>query len=729
MTARSTILIVDDELTNRKLLEALLRPEGYRTRTASSGIDALVSVMQLPPDLILLDVMMPELDGYSVARTFKSDPATAGIPIIMLSAQRDSDARLKGLDAGAEDFLTKPVDRAELWLRVRNLLRLKEMSDALAQQSANLERQVNERTAELNRLAHYDFLTGLPNRALFMETLENTLALSVAQGFGVGLLFIDIDDFKMVNDTRGHASGDTLLREFGERLRRAVRVRDTVGRLGGDEFGVILLIQDGPAGAGRVAQKVVEAMRVPFKLDGTQVTASASIGIALSPDDADRPDLLLQYADTAMYTAKQAGRNTFRFSTALMNSEVQARVQLEAALRVAVVEEQFVLHFQPKVHLTTGQVSGVEALLRWDRPGHGLVPPADFIPALEATGLIVRVGHWVIDQACRQLSAWSETAYNQLSISVNVSGRQMMEGDLLGDVAAALAEHDVPGHLLELELTESMLMANTERTIQTLRRIKEHGVRISIDDFGTGYSSLAYLRRFQIDILKIDVAFVRDITLSAQDAAIALAIIRMAHDLGLEVIAEGVETAAQLAYLRRHGCDQMQGYFFSRPLALPELEALLSSSPGLAAERQVAYPGDSVLLLGGDSIEMVALRANLVRDGFRVLSAASTTEALGLLAAEEFGVLVCDHQAGGRGDFLRHARQMYPRAHRIVVNGIGDVVALTEAINQDAILGYYTNPWDPVVVHATVVRAFNHHGPGDERPEGSRALTTHSAPV
>ncbi|MFW2514378.1 EAL domain-containing protein [Demequina sp. SO4-13] len=724
MGSRATILIVDDEPMNRKLLETLLRPEGYRTRTAGSGVDALVSVMQLPPDLILLDVMMPGMDGYAVARTLKSDPATAGIPIIMLSALRDPDARLKGLEAGAEDFLTKPVDRAELWLRARNLLRLKEMTDALAKQSADLERQVNERTAELHRLAHFDSLTGLPNRALFKDTLEKTLALSVQQGCGVALLFIDIDDFKTVNDTRGHSTGDTLLLEVGERLRRSVRIRDTVGRLGGDEFGVILLLEDGQGGAARVAQKVTEAMRAPFVLDGTDVTASASIGIALSPDDAGRPELLLQYADTAMYTAKQAGRNTYRFSTAAMNSEVQARVRLETALRAAAMEEQFVLHFQPKVHLMTGRITGFEALLRWDSPERGLVSPAEFIPALESTGLIVRVGRWVIDEACRQLAAWGGTSFDGLSLSVNVSGRQLSEGDLRDDVAESLARHRVPGALLELEMTESMMMVNTEHTIRTLHDIKDRGVRISVDDFGTGYSSLAYLRRFPIDVLKIDVAFVSDITKSAQDAAIALAIIRMAHDLSLDVVAEGVETAAQLEFLRTHGCDLMQGYFFSRPLPLADLETLVTSGPMLKPRKEPASEPNSVLLLGEDSVEMVTLKSKLARDGYRVLSAASTDEGLAVLADNPAQVVVCDQPTGARGGFLHHARQLYPEMQRIVVNGSGDVVTLTDAINRDAIHGYFTSPWDPVVVDHAVFDAFRALATGMEPEESLLTATT-----
>jgi len=694
--APATILIVDDEPANRRLLEALLRPEGYQTLAAANGEAALAMAVARAPDLILLDVMMPGIDGYEVARRLKADPATSPIPIIMVTAQADRQAHLSGLNAGADEFLTKPVERAELWLRVRNLLRLKSFGDFLIDHNAILERQVRARSADLlrfrmamdatadaimlverlsmrfievnatacemlgyaraellqlgpanissstsaelaqaydaiiagktrmafsetviwhrdgsplqvevrchvhgsgadailvgvvrdiserkraeqrlHKLAHYDVLTGLPNRMLFCDTLKRTLEQAAGSDWPVAVMFIDLDHFKNVNDTLGHAIGDDLLGQFGNRLARCVRVRDTVGRLGGDEFALILPMQEGQPGAALVANKIREALRAPFDLQGHEVTVSASIGITMYPEDALDPGTLIKFADTAMYRAKQAGRDTYRFFTAQMNAEVLARLELETALRKAVENGEFLLHYQPKVQLNSGRVVGLEALLRWQRPGHGLVSPQHFIALLEETGLIVRVGAWVIASACRQIALWMAGPIGPMQISVNVSGRQFTDGALDADVLRALGEHGIGADLLELELTESSLMANTERTMGILRNLKRRGVQVSIDDFGTGYSSLAYLRRFPIDKLKIDIAFVRDLTTNPDDAAIALAIIGMAHSLKLEVIAEGVETAPQLAYLQGHSCDQIQGHYFSRPLPVAEMEQLL----------------------------------------------------------------------------------------------------------------------------------------------------------
>ena len=711
-----TILIVDDELLNRKLLVALLHPEGYQTLTAASGEEAVAMVAKQRPDLILLDIMMPGMDGHTVAKTIKADPATSNIPIIMITALNDREARLAGLEAGAEEFLTKPIDRIELWLRVRNLLRLKSFGDFLKNQSLVLEQQVRERTVDLqrfrtamdatadaiflidrarmrfievnatackmfgytreelmqtcpaelggvsvelltakydviiaadgglqlrelclrhkdgselqvelnrralrsgdswiivcvvrditerkeaeqhlHRLAHYDAITGLPNRTLFYDSLKQTLVQATEKNWQVAVLFIDLDHFKNVNDRLGHACGDELLSQFGTRLVQCVRVRDMVGRLGGDEFGVILVLPGGLQGATKVANKIQKVLEAYFRLGSHEVTLTASIGITVYPDDASDTDTLIRYADTAMYRAKQAGRATYRFFTAQMNADLLERIDLEAALRKAVENEEFVLHYQPKVQVETGCVVGLEALLRWQRPGHGLVPPNAFIPVLEETGLIVRVGKWVIATVCRQIAAWMAGTIGPLQVSVNVSGRQFIESDLELQVMQALATNGVPGELLELELWESSLMANTARIIVTLQNLKRHGVKISIDDFGTGYSSLAYLRRFPIDKLKIDIAFIRDITTNPDDAAIALAIIGLAHTLKMEVIAEGVETAEQLAYLRLHGCDQIQGYFFSRPLALAALERLLdegrclpSMDPALGLAQRLA---------------------------------------------------------------------------------------------------------------------------------------------
>jgi diguanylate cyclase (GGDEF)-like protein/PAS domain S-box-containing protein len=701
--ASATILIVDDEQANRKLLEALLRAEGYATVCVPSGEAALAAIAKSAPDLILLDVMMPVMDGYEVASGLKANAATANIPIIMVTAHTDRGARLAGLDAGAEEFLTKPVDRAELWLRVRNLLRLKAFGDFLRDHATILEAQVEARTADLrrfrsamdatadaitlvdratmryvevnatacnmlgysreelfalgpvelgagsrselevvydtliaghcakhscenqyrrkdgsfvqvevhrhaqrsgddwiivgvvrditerreaekllHRLAHYDSLTNLPNRTLFNETLTKTLAHAVKRGTHLVVLCIDLDNFKNVNDTLGHASGDDLLTQFSTRLVQGLRIRDTIGRLGGDEFAVVLQMEDGPRGAAAVARKIQRMLLSPFDLGGHEVTLTASVGIAMQPHDSPDAGELLRFSDIAMYRAKQAGRNTWRFFTAQMNVDALARLEMETALRRAVKNEEFVLHYQPKLVVKTGRVAGLEALLRWARPGHGLVPPNAFIPILEATGLIVPVGKWVIAKACEQIAAWKGSGIGPLQISVNVSGRQLAEGELERDVGVALADAGISGDLLELELTESSLMANTERTIECLTSLQRRGVQISIDDFGTGYSSLAYLRRLPVDKLKIDIAFVRNITTNADDAAIALAIIEMAHTLKLEVVAEGVETLEQLTYLRQHGCDHVQGYYFSRPLALRELEELLRSGKKLA---------------------------------------------------------------------------------------------------------------------------------------------------
>ena len=708
-----TILIVDDEPQNRKLLEALLRPEGYVTLTASNGEEAVAVVRRQLPDLILLDVMMPGMDGYQVAKILKTDITTLHIPIVMVTAQTDPAALLDGLNAGAEEFLTKPVNRAELWLRVRNLLRLKELRDLVEHQNKFLEEAVFARTVKLQRfrtamdatgdgiflvdgganvfievnataskmlgysrheflglgsvpleattqielerlrdailggnnseassqakirrkdgwhlpveihrhtqrsgddtitvgvirdvtereeahlrlyqMAHHDPLTGLPNRTLFYDTLGKTLAQAKKKNWGVVVLYIDLDHFKTVNDTHGHAMGDVLLTQVGNRLLESVRLRDTVGRLGGDEFAVILILEDRRKASTLVAEKIRKALAAPFTLGSYEVAVTASIGITSFPEDASEPELLIKYADTAMYQAKQKGRDTHCTFTPQMNVELLKQLSLEAALRKALENEQFVVYYQPKVDMHSGRITGLEALLRWERPGHGLVPPLYFISVLEESGLIVQVGNWVIATVCHQIKEWSTSPVGPRQVSVNVSGRQFVDHDLDGDVSRALLESGIDSSLLELELTESSLMQNTEATISTLLALKRRGVQLSIDDFGTGYSSLAYLQRFPIDKVKIDIAFVRNITGEFAQSTIAQTIIQMAHSLDLKSIAEGVETVEQLEYLRHHGCDEMQGYLFSRPLPLKEVEDLLLCEPS-APPRDRDVPPES----------------------------------------------------------------------------------------------------------------------------------------
>ncbi|HZV65085.1 MAG TPA: EAL domain-containing protein [Telluria sp.] len=562
----------------------------------------------------------------------------------------------------------------------------------------------------LQHQAHHDGLTGLPNRTLFYDILDKMLAQAVPNGWMLAVLFIDLDHFKNVNDTLGHSVGDELLIQFSNRLLDCVRVRDTVGRLGGDEFAVVVLMQNGQNIAVVVANKIREVLSVPFTLGGHEINVTASIGITMYPNDASSLEDLIKYADTAMYRAKHAGRDTFRFFTAQMNADVQSRLELEIALRKAFENEEFVLHYQPKIQVSTGRVIGVEALLRWERPGCGLVSPACFIPVLEETGLIVRMGSWVIGAACRQMALWLRSAVGAVSVSVNVAGRQFSEGDLEADVVCALDASGVPPELLELELTEGSLMANTERTITTLKNLKRLGVQISIDDFGTGYSSLAYLRRFPIDKLKIDIAFIREVTTNPDDAAIVIAILGMAHSLNLQVIAEGVETASQLAFLRRHHCDQIQGYFFSRPLALAELEQLLRDDLRLQLPVQ-AGRRKTLLLVDDEPSVLSSLQRLLRHDGYHILCADSAAAGFELLAQYDVQVIVCDQRMPNMSgtEFLGRVKEMYPDTFRIVLSGYTDLESIMQAVNKGAIYRFYTKPWDNKVLRKELRAAFKHY--------------------
>jgi diguanylate cyclase (GGDEF)-like protein/PAS domain S-box-containing protein len=455
----------------------------------------------------------------------------------------------------------------------------------------------------LKHLAHYDALTGLPNRVLFHDRLRQALAQARRNNWVAAVLFIDLDRFKNVNDTLGHSAGDRLLKQVSERLAACVRSGDTVGRLGGDEFAIALTNISSPGDASVVAQKVRAALGGAFPLGGTEVFVTSSIGITLFPTDSEDLDVLIRNADTAMYRAKDLGRNNYQFYTPEMNAHALEKLSLENSLRRALERNEFLLYYQPKVSLATGEVTGVEALLRWLHPEIGLVAPAEFMPMLEETGLIVPTGEWVIRAACAQLTAWRQTGVKPVSIAVNLSARQFQARDLGASIARILDEEGVEHGLLEFEITESSLVNNTEEAAQTLAFLNTLGVRVAIDDFGTGYSSLSYLKRFPLDALKIDGSFVRDITTDADDAAITRAIITMAHHLELSVIAEGVETEDQLNFLTANGCDQIQGYYFSFPLSAVECTALLKdgrrlhrSGPGASAEaRPVLQDGTAVL--------------------------------------------------------------------------------------------------------------------------------------
>ncbi|WP_119153211.1 putative bifunctional diguanylate cyclase/phosphodiesterase [Caldimonas tepidiphila] len=445
-----------------------------------------------------------------------------------------------------------------------------------AMASIEYRERLEEHTARIEFLATHDALTGLPNRVLLAEKVQHMAAQSRRAGELLALLFLDLDRFKHINDSFGHGLGDELLKVVAARLLRTVRETDTVTRLGGDEFVVLLGGLKRPADVDRVADKILRCVEQPVTVDGHTLFVNASVGVALFPRDGEDLASLLKNADTAMYRAKDEGGNLSRHYACSMSEHARTQLALAGALRLALERGEFELHYQPRLALASGEIVGMEALLRWRSPSQGLVPPARFIPAAEENGLIVPIGEWVIAEACRQARSWQDAGLPPVPVAVNVSGRQMRDAArLLAHVRHCLASRGLSGRRLEIEFTESVMMQDPGQMRDTLAALRGMGVRLAIDDFGTGYSSLAYLKRFPVSILKIDRSFVRDLAEDADDAAIARAIISMGQALGLSVVAEGVETPGQAAMLRAMGCDEAQGYLFGRPVPAPEMAALL----------------------------------------------------------------------------------------------------------------------------------------------------------
>ena len=419
--------------------------------------------------------------------------------------------------------------------------------------------------AEVEHLAFHDALTGLPNRVLLFDRISMAIAHAARQKQRVALLFLDLDRFKVVNDSLGHSVGDALLKVAADRIRRCVRQEDTLARFGGDEFVILMPLLGRAEDAARVAQKIIDTMSAPALIAGREITATPSVGIAIYPTDANDPEALVKNADAAMYRAKDEGRANYRFYAPAMNARTLELLELETALRRALQQNELLLHYQPLVDVASGAIYGLEALLRWRHPLQGVIGPDRFMPLAESTGLIVPIGNWVLHEACRQAKLWQRQLGAELIMSVNLSAKQLQQSDLVEQVRSALTESSLRARSLELEITETTAMLNIDRTILLLRELKTLGVRVAIDDFGTGYSSLSYLKQLPVDTLKLDQSFVREITVP-EDGAIAKGVIAMAHSLELKVVAEGVETLGQLDFLRSHACDRLQGFLFSRPL-------------------------------------------------------------------------------------------------------------------------------------------------------------------
>jgi diguanylate cyclase (GGDEF)-like protein/PAS domain S-box-containing protein len=690
IVSKQTILLVDARLESLESLEAVLGNGHLVLLKARSGKEGLQLLLEHDVSLVLLDLQMPDMSGYEVARLMRDSRRNCAIPIIFITAiERDDAATIHGCHGGAIDYILKPVSALVLQSKVAMFLELDQNKHRLQQAYSTLdhvkayyesmlnaagegvlgiarngrikfanpaalhmlrtsadeligqdfqivyprydeldsvwestpffdcwrlskETRVDETTfrkangtsfpvslccsplagkmegvvvvfqditvrkeleQQLRKQAVTDHLTGLTNRNGFKAALQVGLERARRIKKSVALMFIDLDHFKRINDTLGHDIGDFLLKEVADRLKDCVRAYDIVSRIGGDEFTVVLGELDQTAGAAVIARKILAALRRPFRLkDGMEITVGASIGIASYPECGNDIDLLMQAADVAMYQAKSDGRNLYHFYLPEMNAKAKTRLVLEQALRVAVEDDEFSLHYQPQIDLVSGRVVGFEALLRWRHDEIGNVAPSAFVPMLEETGLIIPMGQWVFSTGCRQRQLWSDMLPEQCSVSVNLSPRQFTDKNLVSQIRRVLEINNLPPYQLEIELTEGMLMLDTEYTHGVLRALKDMGLKLSIDDFGTGYSSLAYLKQFSLDSLKIDKQFIDNLTISKKDAAIATSIIQLAHNLGLQVIAEGVETAEQVTVLQDLGCDVVQGFYFGRPIPAWEVE-------------------------------------------------------------------------------------------------------------------------------------------------------------
>ncbi|MES2260203.1 MAG: EAL domain-containing protein [Pseudomonadota bacterium] len=716
--SKGEVLIVEDTPASLKLLSDLLSEAGYYVRQAPNGELALWTAQSRPPELILLDVRMPGIDGFEVCRRLKASPELNHVPVIFLSAQHDTDDKVRGFALGGVDFIAKPFQAEEILARTDAQVRLGRAQKALAAERAHLEQRVAERTSELAQLAasleqeverrraneeflrlasqvfgatqdaivitdasgrivttnpafskisgysnaemvgqhvavlqtvqksesayalmlqglqkhghwsgemlarrrngetypgllsvssvadaagmvenyvvvfmditerkaeqhlidflsYHDALTGLPNRQLARQGFEETLAAARRGGQCVVVLCLDLDRFKSVNDSYGPPVGDKVLQAVARFLSGCVREGDIVTRQGGDEFQIVLQ-DDAQFGATlATAQKILAGLRSELVIDGQGMALTTSIGIAVSPTDGDSLDELIRNADTALCRAKETGRDNYAFFTERMDADIRGKLGIQAQLRGAIARREFEVHYQPQMCLRSGAMLGAEALLRWDNPVLGKVPPNRFIPLAEEYGLINAIGEWVLDTVCAQIRVWHDGGLGDIKVAVNLSGGQFAHDSTVAMVEDTLRRHGIAPAYLGLEITEGTVMGDPDKAVAALKRLKDIGIGISLDDFGTGYSSLAYLKRFPIDVLKIDKSFVDDVTTKASDAAIALSVISLAHNLNMRVIAEGVETREQVAFLQSHGCDEMQGYFFSRPLPVDAYTALL----------------------------------------------------------------------------------------------------------------------------------------------------------
>jgi diguanylate cyclase (GGDEF)-like protein/PAS domain S-box-containing protein len=859
----TTILIVDDMPENLGVLGTLLRTEGYEVKAANSGALALRYAVQEPyPSLILLDVMMPEMDGFEVLRRLRENSVTRNVPVMFLTALSDPHDVALGLLHGAADYIPKPIQPEVVLARVRTQLEVYRARQWLSNQNQYLEAEVARRVAEnrriqdeaertremlnhqrelilisaaegifgtdaegvinfvnpavasllgyerdelhghnaaeimfssgvagngapsvcpirascmtgiripareeifrrkdggaltlefsctpiveggkpagavvtlqdvserkryleeLERKSNFDDLTGLPNRNLLNDRLAGAIARCSEANSGVAVLTINLDRFKGINDSLGHAAGDQVLHDVAARLGEVAGKTDTLARLDGDEFVLVAEPTEADA-ATRQALSLLEMLAPPFKFGEREFFLTGSVGIAVFPKDGESGGALLRNAAAAMFRAKAKGGNRFNYYAPEMNARSLERMDTENGLRRALDLGELVVYYQPQLSLRTGEIIGAEALVRWQHPERGLVMPGEFIALAENCGLILPLGEWVLRTACAQNKAWQDAGLTPVTVAVNMSAHQFAAQDVVKMAATILAETGLGAHYLELELTESAVMADAESFIKTTEQLKGLSITLSIDDFGTGFSSLSYLKRFAIDRLKVDQSFVRDIISDPNSAAIALAIISLAHSLKLSAIAEGVETEAQLNFLRRRNCDEMQGYYFSRPVKAAEFEKMLRDRRKLEFAATEPASNRTLLLVDDEPGILSSLKRLFRREGYVILAADSGMAGLELLANNVVDVVISDARMPEMdgGEFLGKVREMYPDVVRMMLSGYTDLKAVTTAVNRGELFAFLTKPWDDTELMETIRDAFRHSEQRQDRRRAQR---------
>ncbi len=695
------------DLSKQKEKEAKLKLAAAVFQQSREGI----TVTDADNNIIMVNKAFSEISGYTEADVLGKSPH-------MLASGRMSPEffetmwetiNAQGHWAGELWDLRKDGTSCPGWLRVSAILDEQEQVTHYLSTFSDL----SDAKAAENRiqwLSHFDPLTGLPNRALLEDRTMQAINVMQRASQPLALMLVCIDRFSTVNDTLGHHTGNELLIEIAQRLCDSVRAQDTVARLGGKEF-VLVLPNTSSEGAAHLATELLSKLAQAHHVNGHELTVTVSMGIANYPGNGTDFDSLFRGVEIAMHRAQATGGNTFQFYSDDLYQQVLAREHMIMALRNAAALDQLQLVYQPLVDLQTGQISGMEALLRWTHPELGSVSPAQFIPLAEESGLIKAIGEWVLRRACRDIRTWLDKDIQVPHVAVNVSPFQFHDPDFIAQVSKALSDYRIDPALIYLEVTESALMDDVHRSEATLKQFKEMGLRLSLDDFGTGYSSLSYLKLFPFDKVKIDQSFVRDITTNPSDNVLVKVIISMAHGLGLKVIAEGVETEAQCEIMRTSVCDEIQGYFFSRPISTQAIEELFAEGRQLPPHLlRLQKPKRTLLLVDDEPNVLTSLKRLLRRDIHTILTANSGLEGLDMLAQHKVDIIISDQRMPGMTgvEFLRAAKVNYPDTIRIVLSGYTELQSVTDAINEGAVYRFLTKPWEDEQLREQITKAFEY---------------------